>query len=634
MMNDRPTADRGLGAVPRDHGVDFTVWAPHADRIQLDLEERCFDMEPVADGYHVAHVDDCGIGQRYGFRLDDATWLPDPASRSQPDGVHGRSEVVEPGVGPSAAPTPGARPRPPHRPVEDMIISEIHVGTFSRKGTFRAAIDQLDRLVDVGITTIELMPINQFPGARNWGYDGVFAFAAQNTYGGRGELMDLIDAAHERHLSVLIDVVHNHLGPEGNHLAHLRPYFTDKHTTPWGPAVNVAEASSDPVRRYFIDSAVEWVRDVGADGLRLDAVHSIVDSTAVTFIEQLVEAVHHAAAEQGREAVITAESSANDPRLITSRGDGGLGCDAVWNDDYHHALRVALTGDRSGYYIDYDGIDDVERCLRSGWTFDGRYSQARGRTHGRAAATDGQRVPFHRLVVCDQNHDQIGNRAAGERLDALVGTECRKLAAAAVLLSPFTPMLFMGEEYGETAPFPFFVDHSDESILEATRTGRRSEFPDHAPADVPDPADPATFESAILRPEMIDLPLHSALLALHRDLIDLRKNLFTADRHRTPNVVRRGDTIELEYPRTSSSGSSTPGQRVVMNLGPQRQRLADLGPCSIKMDTSWTIYGGPTERPPGRVDTLELAPWSAVVVDPISPDSLSPDSASPDSVSS
>lgn len=597
--------DPQLGAVPDDRGTVFTVWAPECNLVRLDLEDRSVTMEPTAGGYHTTRVEGCEVGQRYGFRLESGPWLPDPASRSQPDGVHGRSEVIHLGAD-------TARPTAPTRPIGDMVISEIHIGTFTPQGTFDAAIGQLDRLVDVGINTIELMPVNQFPGRRNWGYDGVFAFAAQDSYGGRAGLLNLIDAAHERGLSLLLDVVHNHLGPEGNVLARFGPYFTDAYATPWGPAVNVSEHGSDAVRRYFIDSAVEWVRDVGADGLRLDAVHSIVDPTAVTFLEQLTTAVHEAAAEQGRTPVIVAESSANDPRVLAPAGAGGFGCDGVWNDDYHHALRVALTGECSGYYVDYTGLTDLVRCLESGWSFDGRFSQARGRTHGRTlrSRTGAEPVPFHRLVVCAQNHDQIGNRAAGDRLDTLVDVERRKLAAAAVLLGPFTPMLFMGEEYGETAPFPFFVDHGEPAILDATRSGRRKEFPDHDPAGIPDPADPVTFRAAILDPRLADQPHHAGLLRLHRDLIAIRSSIFPpATSNRAPTVARDGDVVRLDYDNDNTTTV------VLLNFGEDTTHITGEEPWDVLIDTSWPEYRGeqtndnPLER---STDELELRPWSAI----------------------
>ena len=608
-----------LGAVPDDSGAVFSVWAPYTDHVRLDLEERSIAMTPSTGGYHMARIENCAVGQRYGYRFDSGPWLPDPASRSQPDGIHGRSAVVPLGGD-------DGRPPSPQRSISDMVISEIHVGTFTEQGTFEAAIGQLDRLVDVGINTIELMPVNQFPGTRNWGYDGVFAFAAQHSYGGRSGLVSLVDAAHERGLSVLLDVVHNHLGPEGNVLGRFGPYFTDTYETPWGPAINVAGDGSDAVRRYFIESAVEWVRDVGVDGLRLDAVHSIVDPTAVTFMEQLTDAVHETGNDQDRQVAIIAESSSNDPRLITDTASGGFGCDGVWNDDYHHALRVTLTGERSGYYLDYTGLTDVIRCLRSGWSFDGRFSHARGRTHGRPLRNEhsDQPVPFDQLVVCAQNHDQIGNRAAGERLDSLIDADRRSLAAAAVLLAPFTPMLFMGEEYGETAPFPFFVDHGDPAILQATRQGRRREFPDHDPSDIPDPADPATRRAAILSPQLVDHPHHAALLRLHRDLISVRETILPSDPvGRAPTVTRDQGLIRLGYGNSfeGTSVDAAPGSESVvwLNFGNDVMSIPAEGPWEVLIDTAWSDYGGAMDRPTEPVGTMLIQPWTAVAAVPKQP---------------
>ncbi len=484
------------------------------------------------------------------------------------------------------------------------MLYEIHVGTFTHEGTFTSAIAQLEHLASLGINALELMPINQFPGARNWGYDGVYPFAAQNTYGGRAGLIELVDAAHALGIAVFLDVVHNHVGPEGNMFGHFGPYFTDEHRTPWGPAINVAGHGSDAVRRFYIDSAVEWISEVGIDGLRLDAVHAIVDPTASTFLAELSDAVHDAAAAHGRKAIVIAESSANDPMLIRPTAESGEGCDAVWNDDFHHALRVALTGERPGYYADYQGFDDIVRCFEEGWTFAGRHSLARGRRHGKALTSIGPNgVPYQQLIVCDQNHDQIGNRAAGERLDVLVDPERRKLAAAAVLLSPFTPMLFMGEEYGERAPFPFFIDHSDPGIVEATRTGRRSEFPDHAPESIPDPADPATFESAILdHSVMADSP-HREMLEFTRDLLLHRQanRAVTAPDAET-TVTAEGTTIGV---RRHFDDNET---ALLLHFGDEPGAW-DADGWTVLLDSSSNRYGGPTDtsrQQPGR-----LSPWSA-----------------------
>jgi maltooligosyltrehalose trehalohydrolase len=366
------------------------------------------------------------------------------------------------------------------------------------------------------------MPVAAFPGERNWGYDGVFPFAVQESYGGPTGLARFVDAAHRFGLGVVLDVVYNHLGPEGNVLGSFAPYFTDAHRTPWGDAVNVAEAGSDGVRRYLIENAVGWVRDHHLDGLRLDAVHAIVDPTPVTFVEELTSAVHAAARTAGRTALVTVESSANDPRIVRSVTDHGWGCDAVWNDDVHHALRVALTGERHEYYRAYRGAADLATAWDRRWVYSGRHSLSFGRRHGAPADT----IDHRRFIVFDTNHDHVGNTPAGRRLlaDADASDPRHRLAAAAVLLSPFTPMLFMGEEYGETAPFPYFVDHGDPDLVEAVREGRRREFSgvDWA-GEVADPADPATFAAAVLDVTLTEREPHRSRLAMYTELLRIRR---------------------------------------------------------------------------------------------------------------
>ncbi len=604
------TTSEQLGAVPTDDATTFTVWAPYARRVEIDLGDRSIDMTATADGYHHCTIEGVTSGQRYGYRLDGGDVLPDPATRSQPDGLFAPSEVIA--LGRNAPPSRSwAAPN-----LDQLVLYEIHVGTFTSGGTFTTAIAQLDHLASLGINALELMPINQFPGARNWGYDGVYPFAAQNTYGGRAGLIELVDAAHARGIAVFLDVVHNHVGPEGNMFGRFGPYFTDEHQTPWGPAINVAGPNSDHVRRFYIDSAVEWITNVGIDGLRLDAVHAIVDPTASTFLAELCDAVHAAAASQGREAIVIAESSANDPLVIRPTAEHGQGCDAVWNDDFHHGLRVALTGERPGYYEDYRGVDDLVRCFEAGWTFEGRHSLARGRRHGKALTSSGpDGVPFHQLIVCDQNHDQIGNRAAGERLDVLVDPERRKLAAAAVMLSPFTPMLFMGEEYGERAPFPFFIDHSDPGIVEATRTGRRAEFPDHAPASIPDPASPDTFASAILDHTVMADPPHLQVLEFYRDLLLHRQ----ANRAVTaPDATTTVSSAAVSSTTVSSPSSGATIQVIrhfdnnevalLLHFADEPGTWASDG-WTIVMDSSDERYGGPTTASTQQRGVL--APWSA-----------------------
>ena len=530
-----------LGATPIAGGTRFEEWAPDASRVEivLDGDGRVVLLEradPVA-GTWVGTADGVGHGDRYRIRLDGGEPLADPASGWQPDGVFGPSAVVDP-----------ARfiwhdDGWPGVPLADTVLYEVHVGTFTPAGTLDAAIGELDRLCRLGVTTVELMPLNQFSGARNWGYDGVFWSAVQDTYGGPEALARFVDAAHARGLAVVLDVVYNHLGPEGSVHQRIAPYFTDAVRTPWGAAINVAGPGSDLVRRTIIESACRWITDFHVDGLRVDAVHAFFDPTARPFLAELTTAVHAAGAAAGRTVLVIAESSDNDPRLVRPVADGGLGFDAVWNDDVHHALRVALTGDRRGYYADYAGVEHLAAAFARRWVFDGRYSVARGRTHGQRADD----VPFERFVVFTVNHDHIGNTPDGARPP--YDDRRRLLAAAAILLSPFTPMLFMGEEYAEPAPFPFFVDHTDPALLEATRRGREQEFRDTWSGHVLDPADPATFAAAVLHPELGEEEPHRTVLAAYTELLALRRRVGVLRGDAQQHVTRHGDAVVVDRRR-------------------------------------------------------------------------------------
>jgi len=508
-----------LGAAAFGGGLTrFLVWAPKARTVDVHLvapRDRVVAMTAVGCGYHVAVVDDAAPGARYLYRLDGARERPDPASRLQPDGVHGPSEVAG-----------RAFPWTDHGwrglPLADYILYELHLGTFTREGTCDAATGRLDALRALGVTAIEVMPVAQFPGERNWGYDGVELFAAHVAYGGPDGLRRFVDACHARGLAAVLDVVYNHLGPEGNYLGEFGPYFTDRHTTPWGAAVNVDGPDSDEVRRFCIENALMWVEEFHFDALRLDAVHAIMDQSARPFLQELAEAVHAAAARGRREIHVIAESNLNDPRFVRPCRDGGHGLDAQWSDDLHHALHVLLTGERWGYYADYGGAADLARALREGFVFAGQYSTHRRRRYGAPAGDLGG----ERFVVAAQNHDQVGNRAGGERLAALVPFEALKVAAGVVLTAPFVPLLFMGEEYGEPAPFLYFTSHGDPDLVEAVRRGRREEFRGwDAGAEVPDPQDPATFERCKLHDGLRHEPPHRALLDFYTELIRLRRTL-------------------------------------------------------------------------------------------------------------
>ncbi len=499
----------------------FVLWAPEAERVEVRLVApagRIIPMARGARGYHHAIAEDIAPGALYLYRLDGALERPDPASRHQPQGVHGPSCVTDPRFDWSDGRWTGLVLR-------DYVLYELHVGTFTAEGTFDAAAVHLDDLLHLGVSALELMPVAQFPGSRNWGYDGVFPFAVQDSYGGPDGLKRLVDACHRKGLAVVLDFVCNHLGPEGNVLETFGPYFNDYCQTPWGKAVNFDGPGSDEVRRFFIENALGWVRDFHVDALRLDAVHGIVDLSARPFLEELGTAVHAAAATIRRPVHLIAESNLNAPRFIRPVEQGGCGLDGVWNDDFHHALHALLTGERGRYYSDFGRFDQLKKAYSHGFVYDGNYSVFHGHRHGRPI----EDTPGERLIVFSQNHDQVGNRARGDRLAERAPFEALKLSAAAVLLSPFTPLLFMGEEYGETAPFPFFISHSDAALIEATRKGRLAEFPDLKDGTrIPDPQDEATFLAAKLRWAMRSEGSHGILFAFYRDVLQLRKALLQA----------------------------------------------------------------------------------------------------------
>jgi maltooligosyltrehalose trehalohydrolase len=508
-----------VGAVALPGGsVSFTVWAPACREIVLVLKEpgrREIPMQRERGGYFAAVIEDLAEPARYSFRLPGGAERPDPASRFQPSGVHAPSQVVSPGFEWHAAEWKGL-------PLEEYVIYELHVGTFTPEGTFDAAIAQLPRLAELGVTAIELMPVAQFPGSRNWGYDGVHPFAVQNSYGGPAALKRLVDAAHQHGLAVVLDVVYNHLGPEGNYLAEFGPYFTDRYRTPWGAALNFDGPYSDEVRRFFIENALYWVTDFRFDALRLDAVHAIADRSSIPFLEELGEAVHRQAEALGRSILLFPESDANDSRIIRPRSCGGYGLDAQWDDGFHHALRALLTGESAGYYADYGEFGQLAKAYREGYVYTGEFSRNRRRRHGSSTAG----LASRQFVVFSQNHDQVGNRMLGERLTALTDFETLKLMAAAVLLSPFTPLLFMGEEYGETAPFQYFVSHNDPDLVESVRRGRCEEFAEFAwQGECPDPQGHATFLRSKINPDLRFSGAHAVLNSFYKELIGLRRRI-------------------------------------------------------------------------------------------------------------
>lgn len=495
---------------------EFAVWAPTPGIVRLDVNGTVFPMTPSADGWWRAAVtapDDA----RYGYLLDDdPAVLPDPRSPRQPDGVHQRSRLWSPGAGEWTDDDWAGRS------VEGAVVYELHLGTFTAEGTFDSAIDKLDALVDLGADFVELMPVNAFDGTHGWGYDGVLWYAVHEPYGGPAGLVRFVDACHRRGLGVLLDVVFNHLGPSGNYLPRFGPYLS-KGSNPWGEGINVDGDQSDGVRDHIIGCALRWMRDFHVDGLRLDAVHALVDTTAIHILEELSLETDALAEQLGRPLSLIAESDRNDPRFITPRSALGYGMTAQWDDDIHHALHTAVSGERHGYYSDFGSIATLAETLKSGYFHAGTFSSFRRRRHGRPLDT--ATIPGYRLMSYTCTHDQIGNRAAGDRPTAYLTPGQLAVSAALALLTPFTAMVFMGEEWAAATPFQFFSSHREPHLADATREGRRAEFADHGwdPDTVPDPQDPATFERSKLNWAERDAAQHARMLALYRDLIALRR---------------------------------------------------------------------------------------------------------------
>lgn len=504
---------RRHGAFPEIDGVRFSVWASKHDSLELHLftpEDRVVPMTRDDAGFFETFVPGLREGATYKYQFADGRELPDPASRHQPEGVHGVSAVVS-----IRNVSDDDREL---LPLDRYVIYEAHIGTMTRGGDFEGAARELSRLRDIGITALEVMPIAQFPGTRNWGYDGVYVHAVQNSYGGPSGFAELVDAAHRQGIAVVLDVVYNHLGPEGNYLGEYADYFTDKYKTPWGLALNFDGPGSDHVRSFFIENALMWFEEYGVDALRLDAIHAIIDHTAYPFLAELADAVHSSADRRKTEWYLIAESDLNDPKVIRPREDGGFEHDAQWSDDFHHSVHTLLTGEKDGYYSDFGGIEQLASVLRCGYAYRGTYSPFRQRRYG----ADPGRQSGKRFVVCSQNHDQIGNRMLGERLSTLVSFERLRLAAGVTILAPFIPMLFMGEEHGDLAPFLYFMSHSDPGLVEAVRKGRREEFAAFAwKGEAPDPGSADTFErSRILRERH---PRGGEIEGFYRELLRIRR---------------------------------------------------------------------------------------------------------------
>jgi maltooligosyltrehalose trehalohydrolase len=593
------------GAWFNGRDVRFVVWAPLRKKVDLVVAaptETLYRMEKDAQGYWTVTIP-ANPGARYGYRLDDSPKIvPDPASLSQPQGVHVLSEVVDVHAFPwNDSGWKGL-------PLSNRIIYELHTGTFSPTHDFDGIVQKLDYLHELGINTIELMPPAQFPGERGWGYDGVYPYAIQHNYGGLAGFQRLVNAAHAIGISVIVDVVYNHLGPEGNYLQEYGPYFTDKYKTPWGRALNYDDAWSDGVRSFFLQNARFWLEDLHVDALRLDAVHAICDLSAVTFVQQLKELATEIGARTGCKKELIVEMDLNDPRYINPSARGGYGMDGQWVDEFHHALRTLLTGDTSGYYEDFGEITQLEKAFRNTYVYNNVYSPYRHRTFGGSAENNS----YDQFVVFSQNHDHIGNRAQGDRLTDILSFEQLKLSAATVLLSPYVPLLFMGEEYGEKNPFQFFVDFNDPALIKAVREGRAREF-NHTSA-LPDPQAEATFDRSALSWQTTAEP-GATLLRYYRELIHFRQT--------RPALQGRTRDTTIVHPAT---GLTLPIERKILNdqlfiwfhFGDQAVSLENitwkhLGKVFDSADVQWNGPGSTaaSEIPPGK--PIVLAPYSVVV---------------------
>lgn len=488
----------------------FRIWAPEAKKVVLCVNDREYTMQVFENGFWQIEINSLKAPILYAFKVDEKGPFPDPASQFQPNGVHGWSQLwCEPFI------WNDADCKVPE--LKNAVLYELHVGTYTSEGTFAGIQQKLDYLVELGITHIELLPVAAFPGCRGWGYDGVDLYASHQSYGTPTQLKELVNACHLRGLAIILDVVYNHLGPDGNYLGQFAPYFSKKYQSQWGEAVNFDGDHSDQVREFMINNAMMWLRDFHFDGLRLDAVHGIYDFSATHILEEMQSHVNELTKITGRKLFLIAESDLNNPRLLRSHENGGFGMAAQWLDDFHHSLHVMLTGEKQGYYQDFSGPEDFNKCLQKAYVYDGRYSTFRKRRHGREAAN----LPPENFVVFAQNHDQVGNRGFGERLCHLVSFEHCQIAAALLLLSPFIPMLFQGEEWAASSPFLYFTDHTDPNLAEAVRTGRQRDY-SFLSETVPDPQAPTTFTRSVLKWPEASQDKHAVMLDWHKQLIRIR----------------------------------------------------------------------------------------------------------------
>ncbi|WP_341526841.1 malto-oligosyltrehalose trehalohydrolase [Nostoc sp. UHCC 0302] len=600
---------------------EFTVWSPLLDSVAVQVltpEPQVIPLKPQAEGYWQTKVNDVYPGTLYKYVVNEQDAFADPASQYQPEGVHGPSQIIDQQFEWTDEAWTGV-------PLESMILYELHVGTFTPEGTFTAIIPRLQDLKELGINAIEIMPIAQFPGDthiepslayRNWGYDGVYSYAVQNSYGSPADLKQLVNACHQHGISVVLDVVYNHFGPEGNYMGQFAPYFTKTYKTPWGNAMNFDDALSQGVRNYFIENALYWLREFHIDALRLDAIQAIYDLGAKHFLWELAEAVHNfSQGQQGQKwkRHLIAESDLNNPQIIRPAELGGYGLDAQWSDDFHHSLHALLTGDRLGYYQDFGQCANLAKAYEDTFVYDWKYAPHRKRYHGISCRDR----PLSQFVVCIQNHDQIGNQMKGERLTERLSFEGLKLAAGAVLLSPNLPLLFMGEEYGETAPFIYFVSHSDPDLIQAVRAGRKQEFEAfHYADDPPDPESAETFLRSKLNWELRNQGQHKILLDWYRQLINLRQThpvLLNKDR----NFIQASSDEDKQLVFVRRWNESSELIFVLnFNSSPVTTALPIQRNAQKQLDSADKSWSGPGSEAPEHLTTgqeIKLQPTSVVL---------------------
>ncbi len=599
------------GAFFQDSSCRFSVWAPFKESVHVLInDKRKEKLNLVTNGYWEAEIKGVQPGDLYQFELDKNMTRPDPASLSQPDGVHGASKVIDRQA--FAWSDKGWK----GIPMQQMIIYELHVGAFSSEGTFKGVAQKLDYLLDLGVNTIEIMPVSQFPGTRNWGYDGVYPYAAHNSYGGVAGLKELVNECHQKGIAILLDVVYNHMGPEGNYLNDYGPYFTDKYNTPWGKAINFDDAYSDQVRSFFLQNAQMWLDEFHIDGLRLDAIHAIKDLGARHFLSELSDLVRQLEEQQLRHLPLIGECDLNDAKYISHSGTGGYGLGGQWIDEFHHALHAWLTHETDGYYQDFGSFAHLQKAYEKTYVYDGIYSPHRKKTFGNSALNNS----YDQFVVFSQNHDQVGNRMMGDRFTTLLSYDQLKLSAVAVLCSPYTPMLFMGEEYAEEKPFQYFVSHTDPDLVEAVRKGRKAEFAyfQKEGLETSDPHAEETFRDSSLSWD-ITPDSRQAMLNLYKKLISIRKQ-YPAFRmgSRPYTQVLAQDEALIILKRSSMDNHLT---YVIMNFDREEQyfHMREKENCIFEriLDTSeqqWDGSGATSQDQYRGGEPVEIAPFAAVIL--------------------